>query len=107
VWQLVKTYASEEENDFEQLFLNLTEKDSLKRLVTLRRLTKIIKAQQIDSQLQREITQCLQLLLTREEEPIVREAAFESLQALEPLQPLQSTPISPLKPLSNKVKAKA
>lgn len=107
VWQLVKTYAGTQENDFEQLFLNLTEKDSLKRLVTLRRITKIIKAQQIDPELQREITQCLQLLLTREEEPIVREAAFESLQALEPMQPLQSTPMSPLKPLSSKVKAKA
>ncbi|BAY41153.1 hypothetical protein NIES2111_55450 [Nostoc sp. NIES-2111] len=106
VWQLVKSYAGQEENNFEQLFLNLTEKDSLKRLVTLRRITKIIKAQEIDSQLQREITQCLQLLLTREEEPIVREAAFEGLQALEPLQPLQSTPVSPLKPLSTKVKAK-
>lgn len=106
VWQLVKTYAGKEENDFEQLFLNLTEKDPLKRLVTLRRLTKIIKAQQISPELQRDITQCLQLLLTREEQPIVREAAFESLQALEPLQPLPSTPISPLKPLSTKLKAK-
>ncbi|BCL36915.1 hypothetical protein NSMS1_33620 [Nostoc sp. MS1] len=107
VWQLIKSYAGKEENNFEQLFLNLTEKDSLKRLVTLRRITKIIKTQKIDSELQREITQCLQLLLTREEEPIVREAAFEGLQALEPLQPLQSQPMSPLKPLSTKVKAQA
>ncbi|MBD2346847.1 armadillo-type fold-containing protein [Anabaena subtropica] len=106
VWQLVKLYAAREEQDFEQLFLNLTEKDPLKRLVTLRRLTKIINAQKIDSGLQREINQCLQLLLAREEEPIVREAAFEGLQALEQLQPLQSSPLPTLIPLSTKVKAR-
>jgi hypothetical protein len=107
MWQLIKTYAGKDEDNIEHLFLNLTESDSLKRLVTVRRLTRIIKSQKINPELQREMTQCLQLLLTREEEPIVREAAFESLQALEPLQPLQAAPMPPLKPLSNKVKAKA
>lgn len=106
VWQLVKSHIGREEHDFEQLFLNLTEKDPLKRLVTLRKLTKIINAQQIDSRLQREITQYLQLLLAGEEEAIVREAAFDGLQALEQLQPLQSSPMPTLIPLSTKVKAK-
>ncbi|WP_414753252.1 armadillo-type fold-containing protein [Anabaena sp. CCY 9910] len=106
IWQLVKSYAGKEEQNLEQLFLNLTETDSLKRLVTLRRLTKIITTQQIDSGLQREISQCLQLLLAREEEPIVRAAALDSWQALEQSQPLQSSPLPTLIPLSTKVKAR-
>ncbi|QLE56804.1 armadillo-type fold-containing protein [Nostoc sp. TCL26-01] len=106
VWQIVKFSSDREENHLEQLLLNLTAADALKRLITLRRLTRIIDTQQIDSVWQRDIQQCLQLLLTREEETVVRDAAFESLQALERISSQPSTPLPNLTPLSNKVKIK-
>jgi hypothetical protein len=113
VWQIINFYSQREEGSFEQLLLNLTEADPIKRLMAVRRLTKIINSKSIDAALQQDIVQCLHFLLSREEETAIREAAFASLQSLErspkmersPSQ-LSSTPLPTLKPLANKVKAR-
>ncbi|HIK04912.1 MAG TPA: armadillo-type fold-containing protein [Trichormus sp. M33_DOE_039] len=106
VWQIINFYSHREENNFERLLLDLTEADAIKRLIAVRRLTKIVNRQQIDPALQQDIMQCLHFLLSREEEAAIREAAFESLQTFERSQ-LSSTPLPTLMPLATKLKARA
>ncbi|MBE9207264.1 hypothetical protein IQ244_12155 [Nostoc sp. LEGE 06077] len=103
LWQILSRYTNQEQDIFEQLLLNLTEQDPLKRLIAVRRLTKFIARQPVNAALQQEVAQCLQLLLTKEGETIIREAAFESLQTLECLNNLSSSTAMPLKPVKLKV----
>ena len=53
--------------------------------------------------MQQDAVQCLQLLLSREEEAVIREAAFDSLQALDRLQLVASSPMTPLGVVKSKV----
>lgn len=105
VWQIVNFHSHREDNKLEKLLLDLTAKDPIKRLITVRQLTKILNRQNIDPELQQDILQCLHLLLSQEEEVAIREAAFASLQNFERSQ-LPSTPLPNLMPLTTKVKAR-
>ncbi|MFQ4145962.1 armadillo-type fold-containing protein [Chlorogloeopsis sp. ULAP02] len=91
LWQIVNFYGFQEENQLDRLVENLTEKDPLKRLVAVRQITKLFTRKRVDFCEQQNITECLQLLLRQEEEPAIREAIFQSLQALEQLQILSPT----------------
>jgi uncharacterized protein YggT (Ycf19 family) len=104
VWQIVSFYSIREEEQLDRLLLTLTEQDPLKRLIALRRLTKFVTNNRIDSSVKQNIIECLRLLISREEEVMIREAAFESLQALDLVEQISSSPATPLKPLSAKVK---
>jgi type II secretory pathway component PulF len=104
VWQIVSFYSIREEEQLDRLLLTLTEQDPLKRLIAVRRLTKFVNNSRIDSSVKQNIIECLRLLISREEEVMVREAAFESLQALDLGEQISSGPATPLKPLSAKVK---
>ncbi|WP_413199668.1 hypothetical protein [Nostoc piscinale] len=104
LWQIFSRYRHQDQDVFEQLLLNLTEADPLKRLLAIRRISKFITRQPVNESLQQEVSQCLQLLLTKEEEVIIREAAFESLQILDKLPNLPSSKATPLKPVKLKVK---
>ncbi len=84
-WQIINLHASREEGRIERLLLNLTEVDPLKRLIAVRQLTKLITRQRVDVSVQQDAIECLQLLLSREQEGMIREAAFESLQVLDRL----------------------
>lgn len=106
VWQIVNFYSHHEQDSFEKLLLDLTEQDPIKRLIAVRRLTKIVQRQQIDPTLEQDVVRCLHLLLSREEEAAIQEAAFESLQVLERSQ-LASTPLPTLMPLATKFKERA
>lgn len=103
LWQIVSRYTNQKTDLFEKLLLNLTEQDPLKRLIAVRQLTKFISRQPVNPALQQEVIQCLQLLLTREEETLIRDAAFESLQTLDRLQNLSPSTATPLKPAKLKV----
>lgn len=104
VWQIVSFYGSREEDQLDRLFLNLTEEDPLKRLISVRQLTKLATTKRVDSSFRQNFVECLRLLISREEEIAVQEAAFESLQALDLTgQTLANSP-TPLAPLSSKVK---
>jgi hypothetical protein len=105
VWQIVNFYSHRQEDSFERLLLDLTEQDPIKRLIAIRRLTILVNRQQIDLALQQDVLRCLYLLLSREEETAIREAAFESIQTLERSQ-LPSTPLPNLMPLATKIKAR-
>ncbi|MEH2001212.1 MAG: armadillo-type fold-containing protein [Nostoc sp.] len=85
VWQIVNFYGNREEDHLDQLLVNLTEKDPLKRLIALHQLTKFISRKRVDCSVQQDVIECLQLLLSREEEVVIREAAFKSLQACDRL----------------------
>ncbi|MBW4607001.1 MAG: armadillo-type fold-containing protein [Hassallia sp. WJT32-NPBG1] len=104
VWQIVSFYSIREEEQLDRLLLTLTEQDPLKRLIALRRLTKFVTNKRIESSVKQNIIECLRLLISREEEVMVREAAFESLQALDLVEQISSCPATPLKPLSVKLK---
>jgi hypothetical protein len=104
IWQIVNFYENREEDHLDQLLVNLTDKDPLKRLIALRQLTKFISRQRVDSSVQQDVVECLQLLLSREEEAVIREAAFKSLQACDRLQALPPKTAATFKPVSAKVK---
>ncbi|MBN4005500.1 armadillo-type fold-containing protein [Nostoc sp. LPT] len=104
VWQIVNFYENREEDHLDRLLMNLTEKDPLKRLIALGQLSKFISRKRVDSSVQQDIVQCLQLLLSREEEVVVREAAFKSLQACDRLQVLPPKTATIFTPISAKVK---
>ena len=104
VWQIVNFYENREEDHLDQLLVNLTEKDPLKRLIALRQLTKFISRKRVDSSVQQDVVECLQLLLSREEEVVIREAAFKSLQACDRLQVLPPKTASTFIPVSAKIK---
>jgi hypothetical protein len=104
VWQIVNFYQNREEDQLDQLLVNLTEKDPLKRLIALRQLTKLISRKQVDSSVQQDVVECLQLLLSREQEVVVRDAAFKSLQACDRLQVLPPKSATTFTPVSAKIK---
>jgi hypothetical protein len=103
VWQIVN-FSENREDHLDRLLMNLTEKDPLKRLIALGQLSKFISRKRVDSSVQQDIVQCLQLLLSREEEVVVREAAFKSLQACDRLQVPPPKTAVPFVPVSSKVK---
>lgn len=104
VWQILSFQGNREEEYLDQLLNNLTETDTLKRLLAVRQLTKFITRKQVDVSLKQDVVECLQLLLSREEEPVIREAVLNSLQTLDGLKILLSSSNKPLAPVSKKVK---
>lgn len=98
VWQIVNFYENREEDYLDRLLVNLTDKDPLKRLIALRQLTKFISRQRVDSSVQQDVAECLQLLLSREEEVAIREAAFKSLQACDDLRSIRDHCLQVLPP---------
>ncbi|MFN6517968.1 MAG: armadillo-type fold-containing protein [Nostoc sp. CreGUA01] len=104
VWQIANFYGNREEDHLEQSLANLTEKDPLKRLIALRQLNKSITRKRIDSTVQQDVVECLQLLLSREEEVVVREAAFKILQACDRPQVLTPKTAKTFTPISAKLK---
>jgi hypothetical protein len=104
LWQIVNFYQNREEDQLDQLLVNLTEKDPLKRLIALRQLTKLISRKQVDSSVQQDVVECLQLLLSREQEVVVRDAAFKILQACDRLQVLPPKSATTFTPVSAKIK---
>ncbi|ADI63806.1 hypothetical protein [Trichormus azollae] len=95
VWQIFSLQGNREEEYFDQLLNNLTETDSLKRLLAVRRLVKFSTRKEVNLSVQKEVLECLGLLLSREEEVVIREAALNSLQTLDALQMIISSSSKP------------
>lgn len=104
VWLITNINDNQQQNHLDQLLVNLTESDPLKRLVAIRQLTKLVISSNVDASVRQNVTECLQLLLTQEEESLIRDAAFDSLQALESKHLHYLGNPTPLKPLTVKVK---
>lgn len=105
VWQILNLHTSREENQLDCLMLNLTAAEPLQRLIAVRQLTKLITRNRVDATVQQDVSQCLRLLLSREEEEVIRQAAFESLQAVDRLQVLSSSTAAPLRYAESRVQS--
>jgi hypothetical protein len=106
VWLITTINGNREQTRIDELLQNLTESEPLKRLIALRQLTKLVTRFDIDVRERKAVIDCLQLLLTTEEETLIRDTAFDSLQAIERLEASGSGDAIPLKPLGVKVKQK-
>lgn len=83
IWQNLNRQATREQVHFNQMLADLTHTDPLKRLIAVRQLTHIVPDLHKHPTRSREIADYFRLLLNREEELIVREAALEGLQQLD------------------------
>lgn len=104
MWQIIGFYGNRQQNNLDQLLVDLTEPDPLQRLIAVRQLTKIIRSQPIDFQMQQQVVECLGLLLTQEQEKVIRDALLDSLQELDHRRSLPSTTVETLTPLQTKLK---
>lgn len=91
--------ATRDRIGYNQLLADLTHDDPLKRLIAVRRLTSTVPDRQDNSAQRREIADYFRLMLSREQEPIVREAVLDGLQLLDrvkALKPATQPAMSPL-----------
>ncbi|MTJ07222.1 armadillo-type fold-containing protein [Anabaena sp. UHCC 0204] len=106
VWQIFSFQGNREEDYLDKLLNNLTEKDPLKRFIAMRQLNKLINRQHIDTTLQKDVVECLQLLLSQEKEVRIREVALDCLQNLDEFQILKPINTKVFVPVSAKAKNK-
>jgi hypothetical protein len=106
VWLATSLYGNRDEGECDRLISQLTDIDPLKRLIAIRQLTKLVERSNFDREEEKNITEYLQLLLTQEQDKIVREAAFDGLQVLDRLEINSSVNNLPLQPLVIKNKTK-
>ncbi|NJM17435.1 MAG: armadillo-type fold-containing protein [Richelia sp. RM1_1_1] len=103
-WLPISLYGNQEQQELEELLDYLIDTDPLKRMIGLRKLTKLATRQQLESETKQYIIECLKLLLTKESVAAIRDTAFDSLQALEPAPKAVLKNMKTLVPLSVKVK---
>lgn len=87
IWQIVSWQKSREEAQMDDLLTDLTDPDPLKRLIAVRHLTRLVTRTR-DSVQHKTVAEYLRLLLSREQESVIQEAVFDSLQALDKVQQL-------------------
>ena len=99
IWQIISWQKSREEAQMDDLLTDLTDIDPLKRLIAVRHLTRLVTRTR-DSVQHKTVAEYLRLLLSKEQESIIRAAVFDSLQALDKVQQLSpgspafSTPVA-------------
>jgi len=91
IWQMLTRPAQRQQVQMTQLLADLTHADPLRRLIAVRQLTHTVPQMQQALQPCREIADCFRLMLSQEQEPLVREAVLEGLQALTQVHPLKQT----------------
>ena len=106
VWQIFSFQGSQQEDYLDKLLSDLTETDTLKRLIAVGKLNKFISRQRFDTALQQDVIKCLQIFLSQEQEVIIREAALDCLQNLNGLQLLKPINAKVFTPISVKAKSK-
>lgn len=88
VWQIIISQASQEEAKRDQLLSELTEADCVKRLLAVRRLTDWASNQYLHPATRRIITDCFRLMLSQEQESLIRDAVLDGLMVLDNSQSL-------------------
>jgi hypothetical protein len=106
VWQIFNFQGSQQEDYLDKLLSDLTETDTLKRLIAVGKLNRFIARQRLDTALQQDVIKCLQIFLSQEQEVIIREAALDCLQNLNGLQVLKPINTKVFTPISVKAKTK-
>ncbi len=88
--------------DREQAFQNLNHPDPLTRLVAVHQLTRQVQVEP-DLTYQRQVASCFRLLLSRETEPIIRDALLEGLESFSPARQLLPSANQPWQPTNQRV----
>ncbi len=95
IWQMVNRQESRPTTRLNQILDDLTNSDPLKRLIAVRRITDAIE-QQSDRAQKRQMADYLRVMLSREEDTIVRDAVLEGLQTLDITRSLTASKVEPI-----------
>jgi hypothetical protein len=87
VWNLLINQEKHQETQFEQLVNDLTDVDSLKRLIAIRRLSSLKEKGYLGSIHQQQLREYLGLMLIKEQEARVKDAILDSLGQIPPISP--------------------
>lgn len=96
IWKTIGEKRDRSALHLDQILMNLTQENPLKRLIAVRQLTDYIGQQEGDRNTQFRLADYLRVMLAREEDAIVRDAILEGLQILENARSLPSTGLHPL-----------
>lgn len=101
VWQILKQQNSRDQIKHDELFIQLTDNDPLKRLLAVRHLTRW-GTRHLEPSTQRQVTECFRLMLSRESEAIIRDAILDGLEVLGDAKGGLSRSVSLVQPLVDK-----
>ena len=93
-WQTVNRQESHYTTRLDQILDDLTDDDPLKRLIAVKRMTDEIE--QSDRAQKRQLADYLRVMLSREENTIVRDALLEGLQELDLTRSLTASKVEPI-----------
>lgn len=80
LWHIVTHQATRPEVKYYELLPNLTDVDPLKRLIAVRQLTYLVNKTPVSKNWRGSLLEYFRLMLSVEQEPIIREAVIDSLQ---------------------------
>ncbi|MGB5966993.1 MAG: hypothetical protein WBG70_01590 [Spirulinaceae cyanobacterium] len=80
VWQIITRYEDKEESRYDRILANLTQPDSLQRLIAVRKLTRLAKNPRFQQVYGLQVAEYFRLMLTKESEEVIREAILDALQ---------------------------
>jgi hypothetical protein len=80
IWHVISDRGQRDEEKFEHLLQDLTTADPLKRLIAVRQLSNLANKPRLHQVYQPQLVEYFCLLLSREQEPVIREAVLKSLQ---------------------------
>lgn len=83
VWQIINSQASRDEMNRDQMLSDLTDADPVKRLLAVRQLTNWGLDHRLPPSLRRVVADCFRLMLSREQEAVIRDAVLDGLQVLD------------------------
>ncbi len=83
VWQLLYSQANQEPAKRDQMLNELTDADPVKRLLAVRQLTLWGTNQHLPPAVRRVVVDCFRLMLSHEQESIIREAVLDGLMVLD------------------------
>lgn len=83
VWQLLYSHTRSEQTKGEQMLNQLTDADPVKRLLAVRQLTHWGTKQNLPPSKRRIVVDCFRLMLSQEQESIIREAVLNGLNVLD------------------------
>jgi hypothetical protein len=99
-WHLLTRQIKSDEVRFEQLLVQLTDSSPLPRLIAVRQLSKLINHPTLNQSCYSQLGEYFHLMLTIEQEPVIREALLKSLenwseeQAMDPYEQPLNIPIT-------------
>ena len=88
VWQIIASRWTHQETKLDQLLEDLTHPKSLKRLMAVRKLTRLVYKNSLNQVHHIQCAQYLQVMLSQEEDKIIRQAILDALEIIGQSKPL-------------------